>query len=154
MKTKTKNKILLILLLIYTVAIISYETGRGQKVNDIPEIDEISIDEAIPAANAEQGSIQGVASWYDYVLPSGWSSKGHFVCATRDFERKSYVEVTDLDTGKSVRCLVTDYGPDQMIHPDRVIDLSSTAFSALAPLSTGLIKNVRVDQVYEYKIKN
>lgn len=94
----------------------------------------------------------GKASWYDYTLASGWSSVGHFVCATRDFERYSYVEVTHKD--KSVICRVTDFGPDKDLHPDRIIDLSSTAFSKLAPLSEGIIE-VKVEQNYEtYKLTN
>jgi len=89
---------------------------------------------------------RGVASYYDYILPSGWSSKGHFVCATRDFIRYSYVKVINIDTGQEVICKVTDYGPDESIHPDRIIDLSSTAFKTLAPLKLGVI-NVKVKQL-------
>lgn len=96
-----------------------------------------------PVQHIEQG-VKGVASYYDYVLDTGWSSVGHYVCATRDFERYSYVTVTDLDTGKSVNCKVTDYGPDEAIHPDRVVDLSSTAFIALKSSELGVINNVRV----------
>lgn len=92
--------------------------------------------------------IRGVASYYDYILDNGWSSKGHFVCATRDFERYSYVKVTNIDTGQEVICKVTDYGPDESIHPDRIIDLSSTAFKTLAPLKLGLV-DVRVEQLNE-----
>lgn len=92
-------------------------------------------------------SLTGVASYYDYVLKSGWSSKGHYVCATRDFKRHSKVLVTNLDNNKSVECLVTDYGPDESIFPERIIDLSSTAFKSLAPLRQGIIKNIKVKQL-------
>lgn len=87
--------------------------------------------------------VQGVASWYDYTLADGWSSVGHYVCASRDFARKTRLRVTDLSTGKQVDCTVTDY----IEHPGRVIDLSSTAFAALKPLKYGLIKQVRVEAI-------
>lgn len=85
--------------------------------------------------------LTGMASWYDYELDNGWSSVGHYVCASRDFPRKTKLLVTDLSTGKSVNCTVTDY----IEHPDRIIDLSSTAFEALKPLKYGLIQEVRVE---------
>ena len=92
------------------------------------------------------GTIKGIASWYDYTLKCGWSSIGHFVCATRDFKRKSIVRITNLDTGKSVKCLVTDYGPDGKLHPDRIVDLSSTAFSRIGNIKHGLL-NVKVEKI-------
>lgn len=94
---------------------------------------------------APAGSL-GKASYYDYVLKSGWSSKGHRVCAVRDWPRKTMLEVTNLDNGATTRCLVTDYGPEEARHPDRIIDLSSTAFADLAPLARGII-NVSVREV-------
>ncbi len=77
-------------------------------------------------------NLSGWASYYDYALDSGWSSVGHYVCATRDFERYSMVRATNLNNGKSIVCKVTDYGPDASIFPERIIDLSSTAFNAIA----------------------
>lgn len=89
----------------------------------------------------------GKASWYDYELSgSGWSSLGHRVCASRDFPRNSTLLVTNVSNGKQVRCLVTDYGPNAAAHPDRVIDLSSHAFSQLAPTVRGIV-NVKVERV-------
>lgn len=85
----------------------------------------------------------GKASYYDYILKTGWSSKGHKVCATRDYKRGSTLRVTNLSNGKTVDCLVTDYGPDVSVHPDRIIDLSSHAFSLLADTKLGII-NVSV----------
>lgn len=89
--------------------------------------------------------LQGVASYYDYTLDSGWSSIGHFVCATRDFERYSCVKATNVANGRSVYCKVTDYGPDESIFPERVIDLSSTSFSAISSTKLG-IADVIVEQ--------
>ena len=91
----------------------------------------------------ERFTLEGRASWYDYVLASGWSSKGHFVCATRDFERYSMVRVTNSDTDKSIECKVTDW----VENPDVIIDLSSTAFDALLPLHRGIIQRVKVEQL-------
>ncbi|MBI3649385.1 MAG: G5 domain-containing protein [Actinobacteria bacterium] len=75
------------------------------------------------------GTETGVASWYDapgtgYTAASPWLPFG------------THVTVTDLATGKSVVVVITDRGP----YLDRVIDLSAEAFSALAPLSVGLMQ--------------
>jgi len=86
----------------------------------------------------------GIASYYDYTLKSGWSSVGHLVCASRDYPRKSYLRVYYKD--RFVVCKVTDYGPDKKIHPDRIIDLSSSAFSVLASTKLGVIP-VRVERI-------
>ena len=97
----------------------------------------------------ENSKIIGVGSFYDYVLDNGWSSVGHHVCATRNFIRYRNVKVTNLDNGKITRCAVTDYGPEEAVHPDRFIDLSSTAFMALSPSGTlkeGLLLNLLIEQ--------
>ena len=94
----------------------------------------------------EDKILYGVASYYDYVLDGGWSSVGHYVCATRDFIRYSYVEATNVANGKSVICKVTDYGPDESIFPDRIIDLSSTAFKAISDTKLGVV-DVAVKQL-------
>ena len=89
---------------------------------------------------------KGKASYYDYLLPSGWSSKGHRVCASRNFERGTTIRVTNLDNKKEVDCLVTDYGPDGHLFPERVVDLSSYSFSQIAETKQGVI-NVSVKKV-------
>ena len=123
--------------------IILWSVYLGARIYDLSNFNCIISNRPLIANKAQK---RGVASYYDYVLPSGWSSKGHFVCATRDFIRYSYVKVTNIDTGQEVICKVTDYGPDESIHPDRIIDLSSTAFKTLAPLKLGVI-NVKVKQL-------
>lgn len=103
-------------------------------------------------------AVYGVASTYDYCLDSGWCSSSHMVCAVRhinnnpsvypidvEVDRGEYIKVIDLETEKWIKCLVTDYGPDSSVHPDRVVDLSSAAFSELKPLRSGLIKNVKIE---------
>ena len=94
-------------------------------------------------------TMDGIASYYDYTI-GDWSSIGHYVCATRDFIRYSFVEVTNNDNGKSVEVLITDYGPDESIHPDRIIDLSSTAFKSISDSRLGLA-NVTVKQLNKFR---
>lgn len=86
--------------------------------------------------------IAAIASWYNYSLP-GYPDYGkyNFTAASRDFPRKTMLQVCRADDHK--RCVVVrvnDYGPDPKIHPNRAIDLSQAAFKELAPLSKGLIK--------------
>jgi rare lipoprotein A (peptidoglycan hydrolase) len=98
-------------------------------------------------------AIIGTASWYDYDLKrkdqkclddTCWSLT-HNTCASRRFKRHSMVTIKNLDNGNVIECFVNDYGPKEST--GREIDLSSHAFSQLAPLSIGLL-NV---EVYESK---
>ncbi len=86
--------------------------------------------------------LEGSASWYDFTLSSGWSSLDHRVAAMRDVPRGTMVRVTNMENGKSVEVLIADYGP---AYPDRVIDLSSYAFSKLAPTTQGIIQEVKIE---------
>lgn len=94
----------------------------------------------------------GDASFYDYDFdqdglsvpcPSRTSRRcythGRLVAASRDFRRWSTVKVTNLANGKSVEVLITDFGPDKGEFPERILDLSSYAFSQIADLETGVI---------------
>jgi len=111
----------------------------------VPKISKTSIKrDVLPDKDSNVIRRTGKASFYDYVLKSGWSSKGRLVCATRDFPRYSTVKVTNKANGKSVTCKVTDFGPDASVFPDRVVDLSSHAFSQIASLGQGVI-NVSVE---------
>lgn len=103
--------------------------------------------EADDAEAESEWHIRGAASYYDYKLSSGWSSEGQRVCAMRDVEQGLTVRATNLDNGKSVDCLVTDYGPSESIYPERVIDLSSHAFSQIGTLRQGVIENVKVEVI-------
>jgi len=94
--------------------------------------------------------IYGKASYYDYCLKDGWCSYGSLVAASRDFARYSTVKVTNIHNGKSVNVKITDFGPmdckDRILNgydtvdkcKERVIDLSSHAFSQLELLQYGL----------------
>lgn len=104
----------------------------------------------------------GTASFYDYDLdaegrgypcpsrsreasqPEGRSKRcythGKAFAAMRDVPRGRSVTVTNLANRKSTIVKITDYGPDEDLHPDRVIDLTSYAFSQIADLGDGLIE--------------
>lgn len=73
----------------------------------------------------------GRASWYAL----GLRSPDAQTCASRQFPRGTYLEVTDLRNGNKVVCLVNDYGPEA--GTNRVIDLSRGSYSALEGLGSG-----------------
>lgn len=93
----------------------------------------------------------GKASWYDYkLLENGLGvvcnmkkedcyTETKKVAASRDFPRGTLVGVCRVGTDRCVDVIITDY----IEHPDRIIDLSSYAFSQLEDLRTGII-NVSV----------
>ncbi len=81
-----------------------------------------------------------IASWYDYELAGVTWSEDHRTAASREFERGIIVEVTNSTTGRMVIVLINDYGPDEKIHPDRSLDLSSYAFAQIADLQNGLVE--------------
>lgn len=79
---------------------------------------------------------EGRASWYatkKCLSPVGGCAAHPFYSLGR------YVRVTSLSSDKTIIVQINDRGPDLSVHPDRVIDLDSTAFKALAPLGTGTI---------------
>lgn len=75
----------------------------------------------------------GIASWYAL----GLRAPDALTCASRDFPRGSYLEVTNLRNGKKVTCLVNDYGPQA--GTKRVIDLSRGSFRQLEGLGSGTL---------------
>lgn len=79
--------------------------------------------------------VSGEASWYK--APT-------MTAACRDVPRGTMVKVVNTANGKSVVVKINDY----IGHRGRVIDLSSDAFAVLAPLSQGMISNVRVEKYY------
>lgn len=98
---------------------------------------------------SEDGRQLGKASWYDD--HGDRTANGEIfnmyalTAAHPSIALNSLVEVTHLDTGKSITVRVNDRLPP--IHEGRVIDLSKAAFSKLAPLSVGIIDvEVRVVQ--------
>ena len=76
-----------------------------------------------------QETLEGRASWYAYQA---------CLCAAHPYyEFGRYVRVTNLDSGKSIIARINDRGPDQGIHPERIIDLDSVAYKELASLGSG-----------------
>jgi hypothetical protein len=69
----------------------------------------------------------GVATWYNYVPGR---------CATWYLPKGTRITVTDLETRKSITCIITDR-EDQ--GSNRVVDLNETQFAQLAPLAQGVI---------------
>ena len=70
------------------------------------------------------------------------------MAASTDFPVGTKLKVTAINSGKQVIVTVKDYGPDKNIHPDRILDLSKTAFKVLAPVGAGVIL-VRVEPYQE-----
>ena len=84
-----------------------------------------------------------LASWYDYGLPDAENySETHLTAASRTFPRGTYLIVSRGNSSVVVR--VNDYGPEEWT--GREIDLSSYAFSQLAPLSLGIIE-VKIEKI-------
>ncbi len=107
----------------------------------------IDADVYIRAAQANKASgirpadQSGQASWYAL----GLRAPDALTCASRQFPRGSYLEVTDLRNGKKVTCLVNDYGPTA--GTNRIIDLSRGSYSQLEGLGSGTLPaEVRVTQ--------
>lgn len=96
----------------------------------------ITIQKAL--AEQKKNESYGVASYYDYSLNGKLWSKDHRTAASRDLPRYSYAKVINLANNKEVIVYINDHGPEEWTK--REIDLSSFAFSQLAPLSLGLIK--------------
>jgi hypothetical protein len=87
----------------------------------------------VPSAAPQFANTQvGVASWYN--------DRGGR-CAHRNAPIGTVVNVTNLASGATVQCTVTNRGP---YVGGRVIDLSDESFAEIAPLSQGLA-DVRVE---------
>jgi len=82
--------------------------------------------------------VEGEASWYKY--------KNCNCAASPDYPKNSILRVTNLANNKSVDVKVNDYGPDRLIHLNRVIDLDLVAFKKIANYRLGLI-DVKVQPV-------
>lgn len=91
-------------------------------------------------ASSKDYQAQGTASWYGTKFHGKRTSSGEpydlygMTAAHKTLPLPTYVEVTNLDNGRSVIVKVNDRGP---FHDDRLIDLSYTAASKLDILATG-----------------
>ncbi|HSH26361.1 MAG TPA: septal ring lytic transglycosylase RlpA family protein [Wenzhouxiangella sp.] len=83
---------------------------------------------------------RGTASWYGTKFHGRATSSGEpydlyqMTAAHRSLPLPTWVEVTRLDTGKTITVRVNDRGP---FHPDRIIDLSWAAASELGMTELG-----------------
>jgi hypothetical protein len=91
----------------------------------------------------------GYASWYGGNFNGRYTSSGEiynmykYTAAHRTLPLGTPVLVTNLDTGRSVLVKINDRGPFADTG-NRIIDLSSSAFRAIAPLNAGVIR-IRID---------
>jgi rare lipoprotein A (peptidoglycan hydrolase) len=119
-------------------------------LKETPKIDFEAFDRVLyilEQKNANQGhfgaySVSGIGSWYQYEI-GNWSSANHYVCASKDFPRYSYVKII-AENRKESHCQITDYGPEEWT--GRVIDMSPKVFSELTDLKLGLIK-VKIEKL-------
>ena len=128
-------------LLILTVLAVKY-----REIHKAPQpAPKVEIEVVFQATESVK-SVTGVASYYRYGIRE-WTNENALVCAVRDFPRYTWVMVQYK--GNFIACYVTDYGPDPVLHPDRVIDLSPRVMKALAEggLKQGLLKNVKVEEL-------
>lgn len=86
----------------------------------------------------DNGSEFGKATFY-----GGVPKDGVYTAAHKTLPFDSVVKVTNTTNGKTVNVTINDRGP---WGPGRIIDLSSDAFSQLAPLGAGVI-NVEIEVV-------
>lgn len=80
----------------------------------------------------------GQASWYAH--------QGGLFAASPDFPKNSKLRVFNAANNKFVDVVINDFGPDRLVHPDRVIDLDKAAFKKLASPGDGMIK-VRIQPI-------
>lgn len=134
--------------------------GKANKIdklnNEIMNLKTCGLDVIVCEGEEEPKSVSTTkASWYDYELDGVNWSKTHRTAASREFARGTLVEVTNKTNGKSVTVMINDYGPDENVHPDRALDLSSYAFSMIADTKLGVIdvdyREVGTDTYYGKK---
>ena len=85
-------------------------------------------------------SVVGMASWY---CPK-WCKE--LAAAHSNYSKGTRLKVTNLQNKKSVIVIVNDFGPNKLKHPDRIIDLTKTAFQKIANIGEGEIK-VKVEKL-------
>jgi len=88
-----------------------------------------------PTPRSASGGVAqaGRASWYAFGLPA----PDALTCASRTFPRGTFLQVKDLNNGRTMVCLVNDYGPAAWT--GRVIDLSRGSFTQVDNLGRGTI---------------
>ena len=104
-----------------------------------PLVIKTQLDSSVPPAKAQPAPVVpagidqiGKASWYALGLPA----PDALTCASTRFPRGSYLWVRNVSNGKTVVCLVNDYGPQPFTK--RVIDLSRGSFRTIEGLGKGV----------------
>jgi hypothetical protein len=82
----------------------------------------------MPSCSCQNGSASGLATWY---------SIGGLTSASTTLPFGTVVKVTNTANGRSINVVIRDRGP--YAGPDRIIDLSPTAFSQIGGLGTGVL---------------
>ena len=88
------------------------------------------------------GYTEGEASYYGEAFHGKTTASGEvfdasgFTAAHRTFPFNTWLLVTNLENGESIKVRVNDRGP---YAGDRIIDLSKAAFESISPLSRGVI---------------
>lgn len=145
---------------------------RRDRPPEIPAIDPLTVPDAVPVAEprAAYGNMseyevsgrtyrtldgsdgyvdEGTASWYGEEFHGRRTSSGEpydmyaMSAAHRTLPLPTYLEVTNLDTGRSVVVRVNDRGP---FHDDRLIDVSYAAAVRLGMIAAGTAR-VRIRAV-------
>jgi rare lipoprotein A len=76
----------------------------------------------------------------------------HLTAAHPTLPFGTIVTVTDPISTKFVRVKIIDRGPNQTVHPDRVIDLSYAAFEALTDISKGVLNvDLKIETEFQPK---
>ncbi len=100
-------------------------------------------------------TLEGVASWYSQKDPGVRKNTANMekfddrenTCAMWDIPFNTMLKVTNCANGRSVLVRVNDRGPaKRLARKGRIIDLSRSAFSRIAPLKNGLIQ-VKVEVI-------
>lgn len=103
-------------------------------------------------ATARVFPTEGRASWYGEEFRGRKMANGEpfnpqaFTCASYDFPLGTKLWVQNVVNGKIVEVVVSDRGPSRRLN--RVLDLSSGAFSEIADLKDGVI-NIRIVHHYQ-----
>lgn len=90
---------------------------------------------------SDKGYVFGKATYYGKAVQGNSTASGetfdmnNYTAAHKTLPFNTIVEVTNLANGKSVEVKITDRGP---YGPGRIIDLTSTAFEEICPLSRGV----------------
>lgn len=114
-----------------------------------------------PSRYETRGGKTAVASWYGAEFHGRPTSSGEIfdmnkkTCAHREYPFGTKLRVTNLNTNKSVECIVNDRGP---FIPERDIDLSYGAAREIGLIATGTapvkIEPIGRDKSYKKEVKN